>query len=61
MDPRIRNAILLAGLGFCLAFAYLTLAVAFDSQFDIFTLVSLGIIGMVAAGLFGAYRNPPDE
>jgi hypothetical protein len=61
MDPRIRSAILLVGLVFCLAFGYLTLTVAVDSQFDIFTAASLGIIGLVAAGLIGAYRNPPDE
>ena len=60
MNPRIRTAILLGGLLFCLFFAFLTLTVAFDSQFDIFTVASLGIIGLVAAGLLGAYRNPPD-
>jgi hypothetical protein len=61
LDPRVRSAILIGGLAFCIVFTYLTLAVAVNSQFDIFSLVSLVIIGLVATGLIGAYRNPPDE
>jgi hypothetical protein len=61
LDPRVRSAILIGGVAFCVVFAYLTLAVAAKSQFDIFSLVSLVIIGLLASGLIGAYRNPPDE
>jgi hypothetical protein len=57
----VRSAILIGGLAFCVVFLYLTLAVAANSQFDIFSLVSLVIIALVASGLIGAYRNPPDE
>lgn len=57
----MRSAILIGGLAFCVVFLYLTLAVAANSQFDIFSLVSLVIIALVASGLIGAYRNPPDE
>ena len=61
MDPSMRTAILAGGLGFCLFFVFMTIAVAFDSNFDIFTLVALGIIAMIVLGLIGAIRNPPDD
>ena len=59
MDPSTRSAILAIGLGFCGVFTYMTIAVAFDSGFDILTLTALIIVGMIAAGLIGAIRNPP--
>jgi hypothetical protein len=61
VSPLARRTILLGGLLFCIVFAYLTVAVAIDSSFDIFTLVSFLIIVMVASGLIGALRHPPDE
>lgn len=61
MDPGMRTAILAGGLGFCLFFVFMTIAVAFDSSFDIFSVVSLVIIGMIVLGLIGAIRNPPDD
>jgi hypothetical protein len=61
MDPRVRTAFLLSGLFFCVGFAYLTIAVALRSSFDIFSLVSFLIIVLVASGLVGALRHPPDE
>lgn len=60
MDPRLRIAILLGGLFFCLLFASLTIAVAVQYGFDIFTLVSLAILGLIATGLAGAIRHPDD-
>jgi hypothetical protein len=57
----MRTAILAVGLVFCAAFVYMTLAVAFDSTFDIFTLIALGIVGLIVLGLIGAIRNPPDD
>ena len=61
MDPRVRTAILIGGLLFCVVFAYLTIAVAVRSSFDVFSLVSFLIILLVASGLVGALRHPPDE
>jgi hypothetical protein len=61
MDPRLRTAILVAGLAFCVIFLLMTIAVAISSQFDILTVASLLIIAMVATGLIGAIQEPPDE
>ncbi len=59
MDPTTRTAVLILGLTFCAFFAVISISVAIDSGFDIFTVISLVIVGMIAAGLIGAIRNPP--
>ena len=71
MDPDLRNALLLIGLLFCGFFAAVTLYVIADTGLHLRTYGDLGaiilygisllIIGMIAAGLIGALRNPPDE
>ncbi len=61
MDPDLRIGLLVLGLVFCAALGLMTISVALDSSVDIFTLVSLVILAMIAAGLIGAIRNPPDE
>ena len=71
MDPDLRNALLLIGLLFCGFFAAVTLYVIADTGLHLRTYgdigaiilygVSLLIIGMIAAGLIGAIRNPPDD
>lgn len=71
MDPDLRNALLLIGLLFCGFFAAVTLYVIADTGLHLRTYgdigaiilygVSLLIIGMIAAGLIGALRNPPDD
>jgi hypothetical protein len=61
MDPDVRTALLAIGVVFCAGFAAITLSVAADSSFDIFTVISLLIVAMIATGLIGAIRNPPDE
>lgn len=71
MDPDLRNALLLLGLVFCGFFAAVTIYVIVDSGLRIHTYgdigaiglyaVSLLIVGMIAAGLIGALRNPPDD
>ena len=71
MDPDLRNALLLIGLLFCGFFAAITLYVIADTGLHLRTYgdigaiilygVSLLIIGMIAAGLIGALRNPPDD
>jgi hypothetical protein len=57
----MRSAFLVAALVFCLAFGGMTLAVAAQSSFDIFTLISFGIVGMILIAVVGALRNPPDD
>jgi len=60
MEPGTRTALLGFGIAFCAIFGLLSLSVAFDSGFSVLTVISLLIIGMIAAGLIGAIRNPPD-
>jgi hypothetical protein len=59
LDPTTRTTLLVIGIVFCTGFGVLSIGVAIDSGFDIFTVISLLIVGMIAAGLIGAMRNPP--
>jgi hypothetical protein len=71
LDPDLRNALLLVGLIFCGFFAAVTIYVIVDTGLHLRTYgdigaiglyaVSLLIAGMIAAGLIGAIRNPPDD
>jgi hypothetical protein len=71
LDPDLRNALLLIGLLFCGFFAAVTIYVIVDTGLRLETYgdigaiilygVSLLVIGMIAAGLLGAIRNPPDD
>jgi hypothetical protein len=71
MDPGLRSALLALGIGFCSVFGGLTLYAAVRLGFGlstygdllalVFLLISLVIIGMIAAGLYGAIRNPPPD
>jgi hypothetical protein len=71
LDPDLRNALLVLGLIFCGFFAVVTIYVIVDSGLRVRTYgdigaialyaVSLLIVGMIAAGLIGALRNPPDD
>jgi hypothetical protein len=61
MGPEVRTALLLVGIVFCIGFTAMTLAAAAESGFGILTLLSLGIVALIGAGLIGAIRNPPDE
>jgi hypothetical protein len=71
LDPDLRNALLLLGLIFCGFFAAVTVYVIVDTGLRFRTFgdigaialyaVSLLIVGMIAAGLIGALRNPPDD
>ncbi len=71
MDPDLRNALLLVGLIFCGFFAAVTIYVIADTGLHLRTYGSIGaiglyavsllIVGMIAAGLIGALRNPPDD
>jgi hypothetical protein len=71
LDPDLRNALLIVGLIFCGFFAAVTLYVIADTGLHLRTYgdigaiilysVSLLIVVMLAAGLIGALRNPPDD
>jgi hypothetical protein len=71
LDPDLRNALLLMGLIFCGFFAAITLYVIADTGLHLRTYGDIGAIGlygvslliivMIAAGLIGALRNPPDD
>jgi hypothetical protein len=71
VDPDLRNALLLLGLLFCGFFAVVTIYVIVDTGLRLRTYgdigaiglygVSLAIVVMIAAGLIGALRNPPDD
>jgi hypothetical protein len=60
MEPEVRTAILVVGIVFCVLFLTLTLGVVADSGLDIISVVSFAIIALIAIGLIGAIRNPPD-
>jgi hypothetical protein len=71
LDPDLRNALLVLGLVFCGFFALVTLGAIIDTGLHLRTYgdigaiglygVSLGIVVMIAVGLIGALRNPPDD
>jgi NhaP-type Na+/H+ and K+/H+ antiporter len=61
LDPGLRTALLAVGVVFCGAFAAATVSVVADTGFDILTAIALLIVAMIATGLIGAIRNPPDE
>jgi hypothetical protein len=71
LDPDLRNALLIVGLIFCGFFAAVTLYVIVDTGLRLETYGDIGAIGlygvsllivvMIAAGLLGALRNPPDD
>ena len=57
----MRNAILLLALFFCVLFGGATAAVAAQSSFDIFTVISFLIVVMIMLAVLGALRNPPKD
>jgi hypothetical protein len=57
----VRSAILWVALVFCLLFGGATAAVAGQSGFDIFTLISFLIVLMLMLAVLGALRNPPGK
>ena len=71
MDPGVRSALLGLGLGFCAVFGILTLYAAVKLGLGLsnygdllalgFVAISLLVIGIIAAGLIGAIRNPPPD
>jgi hypothetical protein len=65
LNPDVRNAVLGAGLAFCILFGGATLVAVAESGPSGRGLflggISLAIIGLIGFGLYGAMRNPPGE
>lgn len=65
MSPDVRNALLLAGLAFCILFGGAALAAIVElreSPRHVFAgVISLGIVCLIGFGLYGAIKHPPDE
>jgi hypothetical protein len=71
LDPDLRNALLWLGLIFCGFFAVITIYSIAETGLRLRTYgdigaivlygISLLIVVLIAAGLIGALRNPPDD
>ena len=61
MEPEVRSAVIFVGLIFVFLFGGSSLVVAGKDGFDILTVISLGIAGMILLAVIAAIRNPPDE
>ena len=57
----MRSLILLVALVFCTAFAGMAAIVASQDGFDILTLISFVIVGLIMFAVLGALRNPPRD
>jgi len=57
----MRDAVLLVGLLFCVAFAGMTATVAAQDGLDVLTVTSFLIVLMIMLGIYGALKNPPRE
>jgi hypothetical protein len=61
MDPDARTGVLAVGFTFCVFLLILTLGVVADSGLDILSVISFIVIALIAIGLLGAIREPPDR
>jgi hypothetical protein len=59
LSPDVRNLLLAVGLVFCGLFAAMTVAVALEYGFDIFTVAAILILLLIVPPLIGAMRGPP--
>jgi hypothetical protein len=59
MDPNVRTLVLGVGLVFCGLFAAMTVAVALEYGFDVFTVAAILILLLIVPPLIGAMRSPP--
>ena len=59
MDSGVRNLLLAVGLVFCGLFAAMTIAVALEYGFDVFTVAAILILLLIVPPLIGAMRGPP--
>ena len=60
MDPSIRTALLAGGLIFCGLFAAMTISVAVESGFDVFTVAAIAVLLLLVPPLIGALRRGGD-
>jgi hypothetical protein len=61
MDPDVRTLLLAGALVFCGLFAAMTIAVALQYGFDVFTVAAILILLLIVPPLIGAMRNPPNR
>jgi hypothetical protein len=61
VDPDVRTILLAGGLVFCGLFAAMTIAVAVEYGFDVFTVAAILILVLIVPPLIGAMRNPPGK
>jgi hypothetical protein len=65
VSPDVRNAILTAGLAFCILFGAVTLVAIAESGPSgrglFLGAISLLIVALIGFGLYGAMKHPPRE
>jgi hypothetical protein len=61
LGPDVRNLLLAVGLVFCGLFAAMTVAVAVEYGFDIFTVAAILILLLIVPPLIGGMRGPPSN
>ena len=61
MEPGVRAAVIFVGLLFVLLFGGSALVVAGRDGFDILTLISLVIAGLILLAVIAAIREPPEK
>jgi hypothetical protein len=61
MEPGVRAAVIFVGLLFVFLFGGSALVVAGRDGFDILTLVSLVIAGLILLAVIAAIREPPEK
>jgi hypothetical protein len=59
LSPDVRTLLLAVGLVFCGLFAAMTVAVALEYGFDIFTVAAILILLLIVPPLLGGMRGPP--
>jgi hypothetical protein len=60
VDSEIRTALIWGGLIFCGVFAAMTVVVAVEYGFDIFTVAAIAILALLVPPLIGSLREPPE-
>jgi hypothetical protein len=61
VEPGVRAAVIFVGLLFVLLFGGSALVVAGRDGFDILTLISLVIAGLILLAVIAAIREPPEK
>jgi len=61
MEPEVRAAVIFVGLIFVFLFGGSALVVAGKDGFDILTVISLAIAGMILLAVIAAIREPPEK